>query len=155
MADSNRKVVLTNLANWTLTFKRINSLGDVIIPPKGKINMFADEVMAQIYNNNRLFVGEDGKGSHARILIEDEDLRAEAGFEDKASKSKQDILTDDKLKSLFAIGTISYFKKQVQKEVKSQAEKARIVDYAKANKINDHDKIEFLVKYTGFKIEDM
>ena len=29
------------------------------------------------------------------------------------------------------------------------------MDYAKANKINDHDKIEFLVKYTGFKIEDM
>ena len=155
MTDNNRKVTLTNLTNWILTFRRINSLGDVIIPPKGKINMFADEVMAQIYNNNRLFVGDDGKGSHARIFVEDEKIRLEAEFESKENKNKQDVLTDDKLQSLFAINTLQYFKKQVQEKIKSQAEKARIVEYAKTHKINDHDKIEFLVKYTGFKLEEM
>lgn len=155
MTDNNRKVTLTNLTNWILTFRRINSLGDVIIPPKGKINMFADEVMAQIYNNNRLFVGDDGKGSHARIFVEDEKIRLEAEFESKENKNKQEVLTDDKLQSLFAINTLQYFKKQVQEKIKSQAEKARIVEYAKTHKINDHDKIEFLVKYTGFKLEEM
>lgn len=155
MADNNKKVTLTNLTNWILTFRRINSLGDVIIPPKGKINMFADEVMAQIYNNNRLFIGDDGKGSHARIFIEDKDIRVEAEFESPGSKNKQEVITDDRLKSLFEINTLQYFKKQVQEKIKSQAEKARIIEYAKTHKINDHDKIEFLVKYTGFKLEDM
>ena len=61
MVDTNKKVSLKNLTNWNLTFKRINSLGDVIIPPNGKVTMPCEEVMSQIYNNNRLFVGENGK----------------------------------------------------------------------------------------------
>ena len=48
---------------------------------------------------------------------------------------------------------MSYFKKKVQEKIKSHAEKARIVEYAKTNKINDHDKIKFLEQYTGFKLE--
>lgn len=153
MTDSNKKITLKNLTNWILTFKRINSIGDVVIPPNGKITMFADEVMAQIYNNNRLFVGEDGKGSHARIFIEDEDIRIEAEFEDKKIKKEQEVLTDKQLKDLFAIGTLSYFKKKVQEKIKSQAEKSKIIEYAKKHNINDHDKIEFLEKYTGFRLE--
>ena len=155
MIDSNKKIILQNLTSWDLTFRRINTLGDVIIPAKGKITMMSDEVMAQIYNNNRLFVGEDGKGSHARIFIEDEEIREEAEFESKENKQKQEVLNKDQLKSLFEIGTLQYFKKKVQEKVKSQAEKAKIVEYAKLNNINDHDKIDFLQKYTGFKLEEV
>lgn len=152
MVDINKKVTLKNLTNWDLTFKRINSLGDVIIPPNGKFTMLAEEVMSQIYNNNRLFVGDDGKGSHARIFIEDEDIRLEAEFENKQSKKGQDILTDEKLKELFALKTLTSFKKNIQEKIKSQAEKSKVIEYAKTIKLNDHDKIEFLEKYTGYKL---
>lgn len=154
MVDTNRKVSLKNLTNWNLTFKRINSLGDVIIPPNGKVTMPCEEVMSQIYNNNRLFVGENGKGSHARIFIEDEEIRLEAEFESKENKKSQEILTDEKLKEIFALKTLVSFKKNIQEKVKSQAEKSKVIEYAKTIKLNDHDKIEFLEKYTGYKLEN-
>ena len=154
MVDTNRKVSLKNLTNWNLTFKRINSLGDVIIPPNGKVTMPCEEVMSQIYNNNRLFVGENGKGSHARIFIEDEEIRLEAEFESKDNKKSQEILTDEKLKEIFALKTLVSFKKNIQEKVKSQAEKSKVIEYAKTIKLNDHDKIEFLEKYTGYKLEN-
>lgn len=154
MVDANKKVTLKNLTSWDLTFKRINTLGDVIIPARGKIAMLSEEVMAQIYNNNRLFVGDDGKGSHARIFIEDEEIRCEAEFENKQSKKNQDILTDEKLKEIFSLKTLVSFKKNIQEKIKSQAEKAKVIEYAKTHKINDHDKIEFLQEYTGFKLGD-
>lgn len=154
MVDTNKKVSLKNLTNWNLTFKRINSLGDVIIPPNGKVTMPCEEVMSQIYNNNRLFVGENGKGSHARIFIEDEEIRLEAEFESKENKKSQEILTDEKLKEIFALKTLVSFKKNIQEKVKSQAEKSKVIEYAKTIKLNDHDKIEFLEKYTGYKLEN-
>lgn len=154
MVDTNKKVSLKNLTNWNLTFKRINSLGDVIIPPNGKVTMPCEEVMSQIYNNNRLFVGENGKGSHARIFIEDEEIRLEAEFESKDNKKSQEILTDEKLKEIFALKTLVSFKKNIQEKVKSQAEKSKVIEYAKTVKLNDHDKIEFLEKYTGYKLEN-
>ena len=154
MVDTNKKVSLKNLTNWNLTFKRINSLGDVIIPPNGKVTMSCEEVMSQIYNNNRLFVGENGKGSHARIFIEDEEIRLEAEFESKDNKKSQEILTDEKLKEIFALKTLVSFKKNIQKKIKSQAEKSKVIEYAKTIKLNDHDKIEFLEKYTGYKLEN-
>ena len=154
MVDTNKKVSLKNLTNWNLTFKRINSLGDVIIPPNGKVTMPCEEVMSQIYNNNRLFVGDDGKGSHARIFIEDEEIRLEAEFESKDNKKSQEILTDEKLKEIFALKTLVSFKKNIQEKVKSQAEKSKVIEYAKNIKLNDHDKIEFLEKYTGYKLEN-
>lgn len=154
MVDTNKKVSLKNLTNWNLTFKRINSLGDVIIPPNGKVTMPCEEVMSQIYNNNRLFVGENGKGSHARIFIEDEEIRLEAEFESKDNKKSQEILTDEKLKEIFALKTLVSFKKNIQEKIKSQAEKSKVIEYAKTIKLNDHDKIEFLEKYTGYKLEN-
>lgn len=154
MTDSNKKITLKNLTSWNLTFKRINTLGDVIIPPNGKVTMPCEEVMAQIYNNNRLFVGDDGKGSHARIFIEDEEIRCEAEFENKENKKNQDILTDEKLKEIFSLKTLVSFKKNIEEKIKSQGEKAKVIEYAKTHKINDHDKIEFLQEYTGFKLSN-
>ena len=154
MVDLNKKVTLKNLTNWDLTFKRINTLGDVIIPANGKITMLSEEVMSQIYNNNRLFVGNDGKGSHARIFIDDEQIRTEAEFENKEAKKEQAILTDEKLNEIFSLKTLTSFKKNIAEKVKSQAEKSKVIEYAKTHKINDHDKIEFLEKYTGFKLEN-
>ena len=98
----NTKVKLKNLTSWILTFKRINAVGDVVMPPNSIITLDEDEVMAQIYNGNKLFVGDDGKGSHARIFVDNEDLRVNAEFESKATGKTQEILTDKVLKEIFS-----------------------------------------------------
>ena len=88
------------------------------------------------------------------IFIEDEEIRLEAEFESKDNKKSQEILTDEKLKEIFALKTLVSFKKNIQEKVKSQAEKSKVIEYAKTIKLNDHDKIEFLEKYTGYKLEN-
>lgn len=146
----NTKVKLKNLTSWILTFKRINAVGDVVMPPNSIITLSEDEVMSQIYNGDKLFVGDDGKGSHARIYIDNEDLRVNAEFESKATGKTQEILTDKVLKEIFDEKTLTKFKETVKSKVKTQAEKSKVVEYAKKSKLNDHDKIEFLEKYIGF-----
>ena len=146
----NTKVKLKNLTSWILTFKRINAVGDVVMPPNSIITLSEDEVMAQIYNGNKLFVGDDGKGSHARIYIDNENLRINAEFESKNTGKTQEVLTDKVLKEIFDEKTLTKFKETVKSKVKTQAEKLKVVEYAKKSKLNDHDKIEFLEKYTGF-----
>ena len=148
----NTKVKLKNLTSWILTFKRINAVGDVVMPPNSIITLSEDEVMAQIYNGNKLFVGDDGKGAHARIYIDNEDLRINAEFESKNTGKTQEVLTDKVLKEIFDEKTLTKFKETVKSKVKTQAEKLKVVEYAKKSKLNDHDKIEFLEKYTGFKL---
>ena len=148
----NTKVKLKNLTSWILTFKRINAVGDVVMPPNSIITLSEDEVMAQIYNDNKLFVGDDGKGSHARIYIDNEDLRINAEFESKNTGKTQEVLTDKVLKEIFDEKTLTKFKETVKSKVKTQAEKLKVVEYAKKSKLNDHDKIEFLEKHTGFKL---
>ena len=148
----NTKVKLKNLTSWILTFKRINAVGDVVMPPNSIITLSEDEVMAQIYNGNKLFVGDDGKGSHARIFIDNENLRINAEFESKNTGKTQEILTDKVLKEIFDEKTLTKFKETVKSKVKTQAEKLKVVEYAKKSKLNDHDKIEFLEKHTGFKL---
>jgi len=148
----NTKVKLKNLTSWILTFKRINAVGDVVMPPNSIITLSEDEVMAQIYNGNKLFVGDDGKGSHARIFIDDENLRINAEFESKNTGKTQEVLTDKVLKEIFSEKTLPKFKETIKSKVKTQAEKSKAVEYAKKSQLNDHDKIEFLEKYTGFKL---
>jgi len=154
MQEMNKKVKLKNLTSWILTFKRINNIGDIVLPPNGVITLSSDEVMAQIYSGNKLFVGDDGKGSHARIYIDDENIRTEAEFESKEQGQKQEILTDQSLKEILSIKLLSDFKESVKAKIKTQAEKSKIVEAATKSKINDHDKIKFLEKYTGFKLEN-
>ena len=148
----NTKVKLKNLTSWILTFKRINAVGDVVMPPNSIITLSEDEVMDQIYNGNKLFVGDEGKGFHARIFIDDENLRINAEFESKNTGKTQEVLTDKVLKEIFSEKTLPKFKEAIKSKVKTQAEKSKAVEYAKKSQLNDHDKIEFLEKYTGFKL---
>ena len=139
----NTKVKLKNLTSWILTFKRINAVGDVVMPPNSIITLSEDEVMAQIYNGNKLFVGDDGKGSHARIYIDNEDLRINAEFESKNTGKTQEILTDKVLKEIFDEKTLTKFKETVKSKVKTQAEKSKVVEYAKKSSLTTTIKSSF------------
>lgn len=151
--DLDKKIMIENLCNWKLGFKRISTIGDVSISPKAKIPIAVGEVVSQCYANNKLFMGEDGKGSHARILIHDKDVRVELGLESEDSKEKQFIVTDEVIKELFDIKTQKAFEKQVAEKIVNHAEKNALAEYIAKNQINDYQKIKFVEEYTGFKVE--
>lgn len=148
--DINQKVVVKNMCSWGVGFQRINSNGDVSIVPHGQVTLMADEIIAQCYANNKLFVGNDGRGSHANIFIDNKDLRVELEFE--GAEDTQNIITEDKVKSLFELKTLSTFKKRFEETIVTDAEKALVVDLIKKLKINDYDKIMYVEAYTGYKV---
>jgi hypothetical protein len=148
--DLNKRVIIENLCNWKVGFRRINTIGDVSLAPKAKIPLDISEIISQCYNNNKLFMGTDNAGSHAMIYIHDKDVRIEIGLESEDSITKQFLVTDEVLKELFEIKTIAAFKKAVQEKILSHAEKNAIIEYIKKHKVNDHQKITFVEEYTGF-----
>jgi len=152
VTDLNKKVIVKNLCSWGVGFPRINSNGDVSIAKNGQISLIADEIIAQCYNNNKLFVGNDGKGSHANIYIDDKELRVEVGFESKDNKETQNIIDEAKIKSLFELKTLSTFKKRFEETIVTDAEKALVIELIKKLKINDYDKIKYVEEYTGYKV---
>lgn len=153
MLNMDEKIPVKNLCNWQLGFKRIESIGDVLIPAKVTIRLPRGEVISQCQAGNRLFVGTDTFGSHARVFIDDLDTRVEVGFEKPENKKGQMVLTEDKIQSLYELKTLSTFKKNVEECVKTQAEKSLFAEYAKKLKVNDYDKIRFVEEHTGFKID--
>lgn len=151
--DLDKKVVIENLCNWRLGFRRINTIGDVSIAPKSKYPLPAGEIVSQCYANNKLFMGDDGRGSHARILIHDKDVRVEVGLDSDDGKSTQFVVTDEILKELFELKTIASFKKNIQEKIITHAEKNALIEYVKRFAVNDYSKIKFVEEYTGFKAE--
>lgn len=152
--DLNKKVIVKNLCSWCVGFPRINSQGDVSIAPLGQVSLTADEVIAQCYSNNKLIVGTDGKGSHAKVFIDDKEIRVEVGFEEEGNENIQNIITQDKVKSLFEVKTLNSFKKKFEEVIVTESEKALVVELIKKLNINDYDKIKFVEAYTGLKIEN-
>jgi hypothetical protein len=148
------KVLVKNLCEWDLYFRRIEGYGDIRIPRKGAIRLSRAEIQAQVFDNNVMFVGTDGKGSHARIYIEDKPTRIMLGFEEEDTKEEQNVLTEEKAKKLLSYKTLSAFKKNIEENVQTQSEKMVLIEVAKRMKLNDLDKVEFLEEYTGYKFRE-
>jgi len=144
------KVSIVNLTPWSQGFTRINTVGSVSLPAYGRMNIEREEVSSQCYNRNIQFVGIDGQGSHARIYIEDADLRKE--FEFDAETRKQNVLTDEKLAKLFEYKRMSDFEKNLKECVVIHAERFVLVDYIKKHKINDYEKIRAVERLVGITI---
>jgi hypothetical protein len=120
--------------------------GDVIIKPYAILTTLdGEEILAQCYANNRLFVGEDGRGSHARIYIEDEELRKEVGFD--TDGNPQHILKEEDILQMFSLKTFKAFEKNVTQKVVTLSEKHFLMEIVKKHKFNDHDKVVFASEY--------
>jgi len=158
MSQANMQDMLKvrNLTGWDVSFPRLLSSGamDVGINiAKGAFVMLTRaEVYAQLDAKNILFVGEDGFGKHARVFIEDKSARVYGGFETDDDKSKQDILTDEKIVEIFEYKTQSVFEKYIKECIVTDAEKERIISAIKRLGINDYKKIQFVENYTGYKV---
>jgi hypothetical protein len=134
------------LCPWPVSFRCINRIGDIEIPAYS-INSVLDgeEILAQCYSKNVLFTGEKGDGSHAKIYIESDEIRQEAGFESEGSPQK--ILTEPEILKMFDLKRIGDFQKRIKEKVVTLAEKHFLIEIAKKNKINDYEKLTYISQY--------
>ena len=144
------KITVTSIAPWATGFRRILTVGDVSIAPNGTIRLSREEVLAQGQSNNKLITGIDGMGSHATLYIEDAWTRAELGFDTEDSKQ---VVVDKKLvKEIFDKKTLPAFKKAVEENIVTRAEKFSLLNMIKVLKINEYDKVAFCEEYCGAKL---
>lgn len=147
-----QKVTVKSIAGWSVGFSRIDGVGDIAIPPEGRIKLTRSEIIAQTQTDNKLFAGIDGMGSHATLYIDDAATRKELEFESEDGKRKQAILTEDVMRSLFNIKSQSSFESQFVEAVKTRAEKYAAMQIIKKLGLNDYNKIVFAVDYTGYTL---
>ena len=147
-----QKVTVKNIAGWEVGFARIVDIGDGLSMPEGSTRLSRNEIIAQVQNGNRLFVGIDGKGSHATLYIDDAITRKEVDFDSQDGKVKQIILTDSVVNDLFKMSQTD-FEKALLDTIKTRAEKYAIIQTIKKLKLNDYNKIRFIENYTGFKVQ--
>lgn len=144
------KVTIRNLAGWMVGFACLTTIGDVSIVANGTQRVSRNELLAQVQNNNRLLAGLDGMGGHATIYIDDAATRVELGFDSEDGSVKQNILTDDAVKELFAIKNQEEFERKYDEVIKTRAEKYAIIKIIQRLGLNDFSKIRFIEKKTGY-----
>ncbi|ASA21825.1 hypothetical protein [Paenibacillus donghaensis] len=151
--DETKKVKVRNLCTWDLYVARIESNGDFRIAAKKSVSIPVAEIIAQVNEGNRIFAGDDEKGTNARVYIEDEEVRAHLGFDSEDTKEKQEVLTEDEIVRIINLKTFSSFKENVEKKVLHQFQKALLMEVAIKNKLNDLAKVQFIEEYTELKFE--
>lgn len=144
------KITLTSIAPWHTGFARILTVGDVAIAPHGVVRLSREEVLAQGQSGNKLITGIDGVGSHATLYIEDEWTRKELGFD--TDEKKQTVINKKLVKDIFDKKTLPAFKKAVEENIVTRAEKFSLLSIIKTLKINEYDKIAFCEEYCGAKV---
>lgn len=144
------KITLTSIAPWHTGFARILTVGDVAIAPHGVVRLSREEVLAQGQSGNKLITGIDGMGSHATLYIEDEWTRKELGFD--TDEKKQTVINKKLVKDMFDKKTLPAFKKAVEENIVTRAEKFSLLSIIKTLKINEYDKIAFCEEYCGAKV---
>ena len=141
------KVTITSLAPWPVYFSRKLNNGDVKVPANGSVPLERAEVEAQFYDRNRLFVGTDGHGAHAHLVVDDAAIREK--FE---IPEEQEVLTDSMLDKLFAIRSQDAFAAEVDRLVVQDYERHRLIDYIQRKKVNDFAKVRHVEKITGVTV---
>lgn len=149
--DLDKKVTIRNLADWEVSFQRIdtNNYGDVLIPPNSVARLSRSEIVAQVNNGNKLFNGLDSIGSHATIYIEDIDTRKYLGFE--TDNEPQYIITINKIADILNLD-YNQFVEEIRNKIKLRFEKRLLIKYLKELDINDYAKIRFCEDYCGMKM---
>lgn len=144
-------ISIKNLCNFPVTFPRINSTGDVLIPANTQMRILRDEVISQVDSRNPLFMGNDGNGSHAKVYINDKSTREYVGFESEGKE--QVIITDKKIKDVFAIKSKASFEKAIKELAQTGAEMEKLIEGVNKLGINEYDKIKIVEKYTNMKVD--
>lgn len=145
-------IKIKNLTSFPVGFRRINGVGEVNIPPLTTIICDRAEVVSQVQSGSILFCGENHDSAHAYIYIDDKETRIFTGLETEAEP--QDVISEEKIKSAFALKTDKAFEKAINKLAITLSEKRYLVETIKKLGINDYNKIKLVEKITGMKIEE-
>ncbi len=97
--NPDKKIEIKNLCGWDLYFGLIETNGSVRLPANGVRRIPFAEIQAQVNDQNVMFVGDDGEGTHARIYINDKDVRIALGLEEE--NRQQQVLTEEVAKTIF------------------------------------------------------
>lgn len=129
------KVLIDNLCDWPLYFRRLNGIGDIRIPARAKNFSGLDvaEVQMQIQLGNKMFVGEDDTqmGNHARIyIVNDVQRKALLGIPEENADDAI-VLNVATIRKLFSIRKKEDFHAELAALVKTDAEKKMVVALAK------------------------
>lgn len=149
--NMNDKSKVKNLCTFPISWKRITQMGDEYIKAGTSVPILNSEIEASVESGNVFLAGSDRLGSHAMAYIENEELREQLGFDNKAENKKQLIVNDEKCEAILTLKTFSSFKKNVEEMILTQHEKFKIIEAARKLKINDYDKITFLQNYCNMK----
>ena len=150
--DMQKRSSIKNLCPWTVSFTLPISHGEQLIGANKKTSINNEELVALIENGNPMFSGT-GNGNHARIYVENEELRKYVGYDSEDGKETQFVLTDEECQKILDYKTLSTFKKHLEEDIVANHEKAKIIEYARKTKLNDYEKIIELEKHTGIKFK--
>ena len=145
-----KKVSVRSIAEWTTGFQRIETNGDVTIPPNGTVRLSRGEIISQVQNGNLLFTGIDNQGSHATLYIEDKPTRIEADFETETSS--QNVINKERVDDLFAIKSIKDFESTLHSMVITRAEKHAIMGFIRKGNFNDYNNVRAVEDYTKLQV---
>ena len=142
-----QQVTVHNIARWPAVFQRLLTIGDVTVPKSGSIRLSRNEIISQIHNNNTLFNGTDGKGSHATLIVKDKATLEEVGFDPDKQFSEKAV------KELFEERDNKLFEAKLKDFIVTRAEKYSLMNAIVKLGINDFTKIRICENYTGYKID--
>ena len=140
------KVLVTSIAPWQTGFARKLSTGDITFAPNGVQRLSREEIIAQIQDNNRLFTGIDGRGSHATLYVHDDYVLNEVDFDN------QSILDDVTVKNIYTQYSGKDFEDAIKAAVVTRAEKYALIMIIRKLKLNDYAKNRCCEDYTGYHI---
>lgn len=146
---------ITNIGISVILENTVGKRGEVFIPAKQARPISNEEIIIKIEAQNPSFCGTDGLGANASLYIEDKGFREYLDFE--TISAKQSILSDSILEEIFTEEKISLFKELIQKNVKTYAEKDKLISYLcdkyNSGSFDSISKIDFVESYTGLKIK--
>lgn len=143
------KVSVKSLAQWPTGARRLLSVGDIMIPAGGFIQLSREEIIAQVQSGNRLFTGGAFGVDHATWFIDDAWTRKEVGID--TDTKTQEFLDKNSVKKIFDLKTKKAFEDQIKKRIKTDAEKCTLMAILNELKINDYARIRFCEEYTGIR----
>ena len=141
----NQKVEVKNIAPWDVAFRAKVKPSDVLVKANSSTFLTAEEIIAQVQNDNRLFKGVDEIGSHATLIIDNADVREYLGFDEE--DRKQNVLTYEKIKEWFKIKRLDSFMATIEANVKTRAEKKFLIKAIDDLDLDSYKKIDFCHKY--------
>ncbi len=129
------KVLINNLCNWPLHFKRLNGMGDIRVPANAKNFAMLDvaEVQMQIQMGNHMFIGSNNtrQGDHARLfIVKDEQRKALLNLENSPTEDVT-VVNAQSVAALLSIKSKNAFKERLEALVKTDAEKKMVMKLAK------------------------